>query len=399
MRYQRIGSRVIQIQHGVGVLAAAAVEHIGDVDMFLGHSGGEFTQGIGDIPVHDGNTTGLGADTHIAIGVIDGIDDVAVFQEVHHLTDRLLGAVILGFFRRSAQMRNGDDAFHTGGAGIGEVGDIAVDLAGLQCFFQGIVIHQLVSGKVQDQNTVDHLGECIGIEHFPGGIQQRGVQRNNVAIFVDLIQGLHMDHMAVQVPGSFYADIGVIAVDLHAQLSGGVGQRATHSAQANNTQPFVGDLMAGKLALALFHLFGNIGIILVLLNPVNACHHITAAQKHAAQRQLHNAQSIGAGGIEYRHTSLRAFLQGDVIDAGTGSGNGQKIVSKFHIVHGRTADQNGLGLIDIGVFRVIFRPKCLALGGNGVKIMQLIHNFHPFSFSKAAINSTRAFTPSIGMAL
>ena len=73
-------------------------------------------------------TAGFGADTHIAVGEIHGIDDVTVFQIIHHLLNCHLGAVILRFLRGSTQVRDRNDPFHIGSTVIGEVGDIALDL-------------------------------------------------------------------------------------------------------------------------------------------------------------------------------------------------------------------------------------------------------------------------------
>ena len=200
-------------------------------------------------------------------------------------------------------------------------------------------------------------------------------------------------------PGGFHADVGIVAPHLHAQLPGGVGQRAAYSAQADDTQPLVGDLMAGEFALALFHLLGDVGIILVFLHPVDACHHIPAAQEHAAQGQLHDAEGVGAGGVEHHHAGFRAFLQRDIIDARAGSGDGHQIFGKLHVMHGGAAHQDGLGIGYGFGFLIVLRPEGLALGGDGIEVMDLIHIAHLFSFSNAAMKSTRAVTPSIGMAL
>ena len=48
-------------------------------------------------------------------------------------------------------------------------------------------------------------------------------------------------------PGGVNGDEGVAAVDLHAQTAGGVGQRAAHGAQTDDTQALAPDLMACKL--------------------------------------------------------------------------------------------------------------------------------------------------------
>ncbi len=313
------------------------------------------------------------ADPHVAVGVIDGVDDVAVFQVVHQLGDGHFGAVVLGLLRRRAQMGNGDAAGHIGGLFIGEVGDIPGHLAAGQGLGHGVVVHQLIPGKVQDDDAVLHLGDGLGVDHLPSIVQQRGVQGDDVALGVDIRALFDPDDVAVQVPGGLDGDKGIAAVDVHAQPPGGIGQRAAYRAQADDAQVLMPDLMAGELGLALFHQPGDLGAALDGLHPVDAAHHVPAGQQHPAQGQLHDGVGVGAGGIEHHNALLRAGGQGDVVDPGSGPGHGQQPLRQLHFVHPGAAHQHGVRLIQVVRQGEILRPQGRALGGNLVQIVNIVH--------------------------
>ena len=179
-----------------------------------------------------------------------------------------------------------------------------------------------------------------------------------VALGIDFIPVVDTDDVAVQVPRRLNGDEGVAAVDGHAQISGGVGQRAAHCAKADDTQILVANFMTGELGLALLHQFGDIGIVFDGLHPVDAAHHVPAAQKHTAQRQLHHGIGVGAGGVEHHDASFGAVGQGNVVDAGTGAGDGQKAFRQSsHLCMSAAAHQNAVGLIPVVRDGVIVRQK------------------------------------------
>ena len=121
--------------------------------------------------------------------------------------------------------------------------------------------------------------------------------------------------------------------------------------------------MTGEFGLALFHQLGDIGVVLDGLHPVDAAHHVPAAQKHTAQCQLHHGVGVGAGGVEHHDARFGAVGQGNVVDAGTGAGDGQKAFRQSHIVHVGRAHQNAVGLIPVIHDGVVIRQKGGTLGG------------------------------------
>ena len=149
---------------------------------------------------------------------------------------------------------------------------------------------------------------------------------DEITELVDLLHVCHMFDAAVQVPGRVYGNIGVIAVDFHAQVDGRVGHTDADGAQADDAQLLAPDLGTRELFLLLFRHFGDIGILPVGPDPVHAFHNVTGSQQHAREDQLLDAVGVGAGRIEDDNTFLGASVQGDVVDARARPGNGQQIV-------------------------------------------------------------------------
>ena len=188
---------VIQIQHGVGVFAAAFVGEPSDVDVFPGDGCCEPAQRTRNVPVEQGDPALGGADAHLAVGIIDGVSDVAVLQVVHDLPDGHFGAVILGLLGGGPQVGDGDAAGHGGSFLVGEVRHIPADLAGGQSLGHGLVVHQQIPGKVQEDDAIPHFRQCLRVDHLAGAVQQRGVQGDDITLFVDFLPGVHLDDAAV----------------------------------------------------------------------------------------------------------------------------------------------------------------------------------------------------------
>ena len=198
---------------------------------------------------------------------------------------------------------------------------------------------------------------------------------DDIAGGVDFLRGLHALDVTVQIPGRLYGDMGVAAVDLHAQLSGPVGKRAADVAQTDNAQLLAGNLVTGKPGLALLHQLGNVGVILDGLHPVDAADDVPAAQQHTAQGQLHDAAGVSAGGVEDHDAAVCAGGQGNVVDAGPGPGNCQQVLGQLHVVHIGAAKDDAVGGFHIVRQGEIFCPQGSALLGNLIQIMNLEHDF------------------------
>ena len=122
-------------------------------------------------------------------------------------------------------------------------------------------------------------------------------------------------HRAGQVPGMLHRQIGVIAIDLHAQLGGGVCHQNADGPQAHNAQSLPLNFRPGKLALALLNqLFHLVALTLQGFHPVHGRHNFPGGQEQRGQHQLFHSVGVGAGGIEHHNALFQTFVNGNVVD-------------------------------------------------------------------------------------
>ena len=197
---------------------------------------------------------------------------------------------------------------------------------------------------------------------------------NEITHGIDVLDPDHVGDLAAQMPGGIDGNIGVIAVDIHAQVDGRVGDADTDGAQTDDTDLLALQLDAGKLFLFLFRCLGDIGIVPVGTDPVDALDDVAGGQEHAGKDQLLDAVRVGTGGVEHDDSLLSAALEGNVVDAGTCAGDGQQVVGELHIVHGCAAHQDAVGILDVAHL-LIFGGEVLETdGGNVVEAVKFIHN-------------------------
>ena len=118
---------------------------------------------------------------------------------------------------------------------------------------QGVRVHQSAPGEVQNPHAVLHLLEGLAVYHALGVLGLGQVQRDVIALLIHLVQRGGEVHRAGQPPGVLHREVGVIAVDLHAQLAGGVGHQNADGAQAHHAQGLALDFRPGELPLALLN--------------------------------------------------------------------------------------------------------------------------------------------------
>ena len=208
-----------------------------------------------------------------------------------------------------------------------------------------------------------------------------------------------MFHLPGKLPGVFYGDIGVVPQYPHAQGHARVGHQTAHRPQAHDAQGLTHQFRAGELRFSLFHQSGN-GLALFGkgLAPVDSLGDFPAGQQKPRHGQFLNGVGVGAGGIEGHHALPGVNVDGQVIISRPCPGHAQKGIRNFCGMQIGAAHQYGLR----GCF---FRAHGISGGGqtflvnrgNGVHGFYLYH--HRCSLSYFCINSTRARTPSTGMAL
>ena len=255
-----------------------------------------------------------------------------------------------------------------------EVGHIAGHLAGLHGFQQRLGVHQLTAGVVQDLHAILAQGKGLGVDGVLGGGQVGHMDGDVVAQGQHVVQVYAVAYLTAQVPGGVNGDVGVVAVDLHAQLNGAVGHAGADGTQTDDTQRLALDLVAHELLLALFHGLCHGGVAGQALTPLGSNSHIAAAGDQHADHQLGHSVGVGTGGVEHHDALLTAAVQRDVIHAGTGAGDGQKIVVEGGIQHVGAANEDAVRGIGVhSHVKLLVVQLCQTHRADGVQSFDRIH--------------------------
>ena len=240
-------------------------------------------------------------------------------------------------------MGDGHHTLHGGGFAVGEVGDIGRAFAGGQGGLQGLGVHQLTPGQVDNADPVLHGGEG-GVVEGPLGLGGHGqVEGDIIGLAVELLQGGDHLHAGGQVQGVLHGQEGVIAHNLHAQGGGGVGHQHADGPQAHHTQGFALDLRTHVGGLALFHHGGHVGAGgSLLLHPGDALGDLPGGQQQGGNGKLLHPVGVGAGGVEDHNARLGGPVQGDVVHPGPGPGDAQQLGGEVIVVELGRTHQNGV---------------------------------------------------------
>ena len=103
---------------------------------------------------------------------------------------------------------------------------------------------------------------------------------------------------------------------------------------------FAAQLRADKYFFALLHVLGNRVAPLEGLRPVDSIDQIAAARHQRADDQLCHGVGVGTGGVEHHDTGAGAFLNRDIVRAGTCAGDRQQAVGQRRLMHIGAAHQN-----------------------------------------------------------
>ena len=273
-------------------------------------------------------------------------------------------------------MGQSDDVLGHGDFMVGEVSDIAGHPSGLQSGDHIVIVHQSAAGQVDDAHLSLHVGDGIGVDGALGIVVVGHMDGDIVGDTVKLVDVLdHMD-MAIQTQGGIHGQEGVIAIDVHAQFQCGVADQRADGTQTDDTDGLAEQFGTGEGGLALLNSGLQIaaGLPCLLLNPVGAGDDVAGGHQQGAEHQFLDCIGVGAGGVENHDAVFAAALDGDVVGAGTGTGDGAQSTGEFISVHIGRADED-----TILVFYLIVHQKTALVqlgqadGGDFVQSLDAVH--------------------------
>ena len=161
---------------------------------------------------------------------------------------------------------------------------------------------------------------------------------NVITLFIDIVHIGDVVDIAGQVPGCLYGNIRVVTQYFHTQVCSRVGHLYADSSKTDDTQLLALNFMACELLLLLFRKLTDILIHALGLYPVHSADDISGCQQHTCQYQLFYTVGIGARRIENYDTLIRAFGQRNIIDSGSGPGDGLQILREIYLMERGTSD-------------------------------------------------------------
>ena len=244
-------------------------------------------------------------------------------------------------------MRNDDAPLLSRGSGIREVGHILADLAALERGEHILLVDESVAGRVDDDDTALHHRNRLGVDHTLRGFESGNVDGDEIAGAVNRLDVLAVRYGMIKIPGRVDGQIGIVAVNLHAELNAGVGDLLTDRAETDDTELLALDFSSGESLLGLLGRLVDGRILDVSLNPFDTADDVAAREKHRGDNELLDAVGVCARGVENDDAVLGVIGVGNVVYARTGARDGENFGTFRQSLHLGAAHEYGLGFGEV----------------------------------------------------
>ena len=168
-----------------------------------------------------------------------------------------------------------------------------------------------------------------------------------IAVFVDRIYIHNVLYRSGQHPRRIYGDKRVIPVNFHSESSGSVRNLTADRTKTDDAELLALDLVSCKGLFALLHLLRNVLFPGMFPAPPDTTDNVSGCQEQACENKLLYTVLICARCIEYDDAFLRTFVERDIVDSGSGSGDGLESSREFCLVERRAADQDSFRVLNI----------------------------------------------------
>src|SRR5580704_6270345 len=240
-------------------------------------------------------------------GKIHGVADDAFDEIIAHLHGDLRAEFFLGFSRGARDVRRGDDVGQADERAIlgrlfGE--DIerrASNVAALYGRRKVGFVDEFAAGRVHDAHTFLHLGDGGGVDHVFGLRAYGGVEGDEVAFGVKLIEG-HEFHGELARGG--FADKGIVADDAHLETIRASGHFAADAAETDQAERLAADFGAGRGFLPAAFAHGSIEL-----------GQLAGQREQQRKRVFGYADGAAAGRAHHQDPALGGFVEVDVVHA------------------------------------------------------------------------------------
>ena len=248
-----------------------------------------------------------------------------------------------------------------------------MNAVGFQCLYNGFLIYQGTSCKIQYNNTRFHQRNRICSDHSLGAVHQRYMNGDVVTLKINLVNIGSVVYISGKLPCCFYRNKRVITVYFHAKGNSCICYQNTDGSKTDDTQFLSFDLTARKLFLLLLGKLLNLFVLTLRLYPVNTSYNISGCQQKSRDHQLFYTICIGTRCIEDCNTLLRAFSKRNIIYSCSCSSDHAELLRQVHVMHDSTSYQHCIRILNFICFCIISVKILQSDLCNRIQAMILIH--------------------------
>ena len=162
----------------------------------------------------------------------------------------------------------------------------------------------------------------------------------------------------------FDGKIRVVAIDIGTEGDKGIGDLRADSAESHDADLPAHELMAYEGLLVALCILHDVGVVRVVLDPVDGALGVTGVHEDHADNELLHGVRVAAGGVEDDDAALSALLERDVVDAGAGAGDAADRRPEVEAVDVGGTDQDSICLVDVVGLLVAFAELGHAVSGD-----------------------------------
>ena len=129
-----------------------------------------------------------------------------------------------------------------------------------------------------------------------------------IALLKELVKALDVADLPLQSPCAYNGNIRIVAVDGHSEVRADICDQDADGAEADHADALSDDLISGKCLLRLFHIRGDVRIIRMFFDPLDAADNVSRRQHQSRDHELLDAVRIGTRRIHDDDTGLRAAV-------------------------------------------------------------------------------------------
>ena len=305
-------------------------------------------------------------------GEVDRVFDIAVFYKVNKFLRRHYRAVVLGFFRGRAEVRDNRHALHVQKFGRGEVGNIRVDFARLDCRDNVGIDAKLAARQVDYINAVFHFGNCLGVNQSARAVGQRYVQGDIVRVLEQVVEAVYLGYVVIELPCGVDGNKRVVTEHVHAQPHGIVADLNAYRAQPDHAERFAHNFATRKLLFAFFGLLGYV-VAFKRFRPLHAVDYSARGEEQCGEAKFFYGVGVSAGGVKNNHAAIGIVRNGNIVYARARARYRDNRFGQRVVVHGERPKHNRDGRSRVFDKFVIFAERFLRERGYCVKFENIFH--------------------------